>query len=92
MPKGSPKQLTPEQKEKQEAYEAWFKIVVKILRWKDGAATFGGSPSLEKVTKKEWQMYCETMIKKNITQGEKNTKEALSKTKETITYYNGFAN
>lgn len=90
MPKGSGKQLTPEQQERLEASEAWFKIVVKVLRWKDGATVYGDLKPIDKISKKEWKQYCETMLSKNISAGTKNTQEALNKTKEAIMYYNGF--
>jgi hypothetical protein len=89
MPRGA-NNLTPEQLEKMAENEAWFKIVVKVLRWKDGAIDFGDLAQLEKISKKEWKQYCETMLKKNVVYGKKKTQENLDALHKKITDYDGF--
>ncbi len=89
MPRGA-NSYTPEQLEKMKEYETWFKIVVKILRWKDGATELGDLSKIDKVSQKEWKTYCETILKKNIVFGKKKTQEKLDETWKKIQQYHCF--
>ncbi len=90
MPRGTNNQLTPEQIEKQQVSEAWFKIVVKIIRWRDGTISYGDLAPVDKVSPKEWKMYCDNIKKKNVSYSEKRIADELKETWERINSYDGF--
>lgn len=81
---------TPEQLEKIAAKESWFKLVVKIINWKDGNREKGSVMLGSKITSKEWSAYSKGMLGNNLINGEKKVMENLKKTKELIQSCGGF--
>lgn len=72
--------------EKSEAREAWFKTVVKILKWKEGK----GREDNEQIGEKEWNAYYKETLKINAATKEKTLKK-LKETEELIKKHGGFA-
>lgn len=75
--------------EVEKAKIAWQKLVVKILRWKDGSLTIKTAATGDKISKKEWKNYCSQVVKMNISAPEK-AKQRLDDTKRVIEKYGGF--
>lgn len=78
--------------EKFEEREVWRKIVVKILKWKDGILVVDTSDLVDKVTLTEWNTYCETTLNTNVVQGKEKTIKKLEETKKIIQQHGGFEN
>ena len=77
------KPSTKPNQEKFEERETWHKLVVKIIRCKEGQ---GGT-----ITSKEWKMYSEHVLETHVTEGKEVTAKKLKEIKEQITKNNGFA-
>jgi hypothetical protein len=77
--------------EKLEEREAWHKIVVKILSWKNGLAEGGSIQITDKITSQEWDTYYQSTIKINTVNGKDKAIAKLKEIKESITKHNGFA-
>lgn len=76
--------------EKQERNEAWYKIAVKIMRWKDGNSLSSEIGPVSRITSKEWNDYCEKIIAINVSNGKNATLEKLRELEEVIKHHNGF--
>lgn len=83
LPRTSYPQRALKTQEKHKAREAWHKLVVKILGWKDGVR-------LEKITLKEWKTYYQGLVKISTLNGRKKTVEKLEAIKEIIKKNGGF--
>jgi hypothetical protein len=81
---------TVEQLEKLAAKEAWFKLVVKIINWKDGNPEKGSVMLGTKITAKEWKFYTKGMLGNNLTYSPEKVMANLKKTKEMIQSFGGF--
>ena len=75
---------------KAEEREAWHQIVIKVLNWKDHLTGNNASNPKNKISKKEWQLYSEGLIKNNITHGKEKTLERLEETRVVIQKNGGF--
>lgn len=75
--------------EKSEAREAWFKTVVKILKWKE--AKGGKASNLELISDKEWTGYYKETLKINSGTSKDKTLKKLKETEELIKKNGGFA-
>ena len=73
--------------EKAEAREAWYKIVVKVLKWKEGTRAMGTEP----LTDKEWSNYCKETIKINAAGSKDKSLKRLKEIEELIKKHGGFA-
>jgi len=80
---------TLEQLEKIAAKENWFKLVVKIINWKDGNPEKGSIMLGTKITSKEWKAYSKGLIGNNLISPEKALAK-LKETKEKIQEFGGF--
>ncbi len=69
--------------QKSEEREAWHKLVVKIIRLKEGLIE-------DKLTPKEWKAYCEFMVKTNISYSKEKILHGLKETRELIKANFGF--
>lgn len=69
--------------EKFQEREAWHKLVVKVICWKDGHLA-------NKITPKEWETYCERTVKTNVSHGKDKVLHSLKETKDIITNHGGF--
>ncbi len=76
--------------EKSEEREAWHKLVVKIISWKDGLLSGGMVKSKDKITPKEWDTYYKRTIKTNSTYDKQRVLSTLKKTQELIKKHGGF--
>lgn len=65
--------------------EAWHKLVVKIIIWKDGVQKVS-----DKITPKEWSRYCQGILKANISVGKEKIKNSLKETQNIIRNNGGF--
>lgn len=76
--------------EKLEARESWHKLVVKIISWKDGISnkTFKLN---DKISPKEWEIYCERKMEINLIQGKDKVLKMLEDTKKIIKIHRGFS-
>jgi hypothetical protein len=81
---------TAEQQEKLEAKENWYKLVVKIIVWKEGNAENRNIKQVSKITAKEWKAYCQGMAKTNLTYGKEKVDARLKETWIIINRHNGF--
>ncbi len=78
--------IKQEQQEKLEAREFWHKLVVKIINWKDAET----DSLMNKITFKEWHMYCQRMTVIDVTKGRQNALDKLEETRKTIKSHGGF--
>lgn len=77
--------------DKQEKNEAWHKIAVKIMRWKDGNKNQNAEvEAVAKITPKEWKEYCDKIISINVSVGKSATQEKLKELEKIIKKHNGF--
>ncbi len=74
--------------EKAEAREIWYKTVVKVLKWKEGAKASGNT---EPLTDKEWSAYVKETIKINAAGSREKSLKRLKEIEETIKKHGGFA-
>lgn len=82
----------PAQQDKLDEREAWHKIVVKILSWKNGLTDSGVVDLKDKITPSEWDTYYQGLIKINIIHGKEKTIKKLEEIKKTISKHGGFKN
>jgi hypothetical protein len=90
MPVHSGGQKTAEQLEKIAAKEDWFKLVVKIINWKDGNPERGSIQLGAKITNKEWNDYTKGTLANNLTYGRDAVIDTLKNTKQIIKDFGGF--
>lgn len=76
--------------EKARQQEFWFKIVVKILSWKEGLSGSGVKISRDKISPKEWKLYSERILKNNVTYNKDRVLRDLKETQEKIAQFGGF--
>jgi hypothetical protein len=76
--------------EKARLQEDWFKIVVKILAWKEGLSGSGTKIHREKITTKEWKHYSDRIIKNNVSYNKDRVLKDLKETWDKISQYGGF--
>jgi hypothetical protein len=75
--------------EKLEQREAWYKLASRIMRWKNGF--FEGGPDMpDRITFKEWNLYCQQMVKINVTYSKEKVQDTLNETKRIIKEHGGF--
>lgn len=77
--------------EKAEKREAWHKIVVKILCWKDGVNSSNSISSTDKITPKEWTEYCTELLKINAQTSKDKIEQKIQETKKLISEHGGFS-
>lgn len=82
---------TAEQQEKLDAKENWYKLVVKIIVWKDAARKNDSSRLAEKITAKEWDAYSKGLLKTNVSYDKQRVLTQLKEVKEIIKSQGGFA-
>lgn len=75
------------QQERQEQQEAWYKLVVKILYWKEHPLS---NKVLSKISALEWGVYKEKITRINVFYGKRKTEDKLKETEERIKSNNGF--
>lgn len=75
--------------EKFEERESWHKLVVKVIIWKDKTRVDRNS-RVDKITSKEWKMYCKKTIKNNTVLGKQKVLAGLKQTRQLIKENNGF--
>jgi hypothetical protein len=75
---------------KQEEREEWYKIVVKILRWKDNYYEKIGFEFNNKISIAEWQQYCKHMVEICVTKGASHTVNELKELESLIKKHGGF--
>ncbi|MBI3485552.1 hypothetical protein HY025_01255 [Candidatus Daviesbacteria bacterium] len=76
-------------KDKPDEREIWYKIVVKIIRWKETLAK-NNQNALEKITPKEWKIYYKGTIKHNSLEDKKKALKLLKETQKVIAEVGGF--
>lgn len=76
--------------DKLEERESWYKLVVKVICWKDGAKQAEAGIQAAKITAKEWKEYSERVLKTNTTTGKQKTTENLEEIKKAIKQNGGF--
>jgi hypothetical protein len=69
--------------EKLEEREAWHKLVVKVLKCKDGDTS-------DMLSIHEWETYCKKISETNLTYGKDQVKANLQETWEIINNNHGF--
>lgn len=72
--------------------ENWYKLVVKILVWKDAKAGNEYIHNQDKITIKEWASYCDRIIETNVVKGKEKTVERLRQIEKIIKRNGGFKN
>lgn len=77
--------------EKAEEREAWFKMVIKVISWRDGPRENNSKVLAEKITPKEWTAYCKEIIKISTTPPREVTLRRLEEIQAQIKKHNGFA-
>lgn len=80
----------PAYQEKFEAREAWHKLVVKVINWKDELLDGRIERLTDKISPKEWNIYCQHMIRTNVTYGRQKVLESLKETRKIIQEHGGF--
>jgi flagellar biosynthesis chaperone FliJ len=75
---------------KQQERDDWFKIVVKILRWKDNYFQKIDNSLTSKISSEEWQIYSKQVIKMSVTKGTPKVKKELESLETIIKNNNGF--
>jgi hypothetical protein len=76
--------------EKVEERENWHKLVVRIIRWKDGNFENVNSGIPAKITPKEWQMYQKKSIQMNVTHSKDRVAATIKETWDNIKKNGGF--
>lgn len=70
--------------------EAWHKLVVKIISWKEGLLEGGSVKITDKVTSKEWNTYTKHLIKTNTSYTKQKVLSNLKETEDLIKQNGGF--
>ena len=78
--------------EKLDEREAWHKIVVKILSWKDGLTEGSAVKFKDKITSIEWNIYWQSSIRINVIHGKEKTEKKLEEIRRMIQKHGGFEN
>lgn len=78
--------------EKLEEREIWHKLVVKVIIWREGSSKDGKLREAEKITSKEWEIYCKRMISMSVTYGKEKAALILKETCQAIQKNGGFEN
>lgn len=78
----------PVNPKKQKQREAWHKVVVKVIKLKERRIVQDQS---EKLTEKEWRLYCSGTLKNNLTSSKQIIRQNLKQIEETIKDIGGFA-
>lgn len=71
--------------------EIWHKLVVKVIRWRDGLVASGSLSATDKITHKEWLTYSRKLVQTNLTNGKQKVLDTLKETKQKIIDNGGFA-
>ena len=90
MPAHSGNTKTPAQLAKIAEREEWFKLVVKIINWKDGNPERGSIDLGAKITTKEWNLYTKGCLANNLMNGREHAIQMLKTTKDIIKNFGGF--
>lgn len=77
-------------KEKEEKREAWFKLCVKVIFWKDKISNPEGIEEKAKISQSEWEKYRQNFLKINVIKGREKTLENLREIKGKILANGGF--
>jgi hypothetical protein len=72
------------------AREDWFKLVVKIINWKDGNPESGSTALGCKITSKEWNAYTKGCLANHLINGKESAINTLKLTKQKIQTFGGF--
>lgn len=70
--------------------ESWFKLVVKIINWKDGNPELGSIELGPKITSKEWDLYTKGCLTNHLIYGKDRVLDTLKSTRQTILQFGGF--
>ncbi len=70
--------------------EAWHKLVVKVIRWRDGLSEGGVLTTADKISAKEWGIYSRHTLKTNITYSRLRVLTNLREIREVIKQHGGF--
>ncbi len=70
--------------------ENWHKLVVKVISWKSGLLEGGSVKTANKITNKEWNLYCDRLVKTNTTYGKPKVLADLKEIKKLIKEHGGF--
>ncbi len=76
--------------EKAREREAWFKVVVKVLSWRDGPTSTGVKILRDKITDKEWKLYSRRKLQTNITFNREQLLQELREMEQKIKSFGGF--
>lgn len=82
--------IKPAHQEKSEEREAWLKLVVKVIRWKEGTSERGSVKLADKITSKEWKAYSKKILSTNITLGKDRIMDNLREIEKMIMSHGGF--
>lgn len=75
---------------KQLERETWQKLVVKVIRWKNGLFEGGVVQITDKISHREWNTYYRGILRINTTSAKQTVVETLKQTREFITKHGGF--
>lgn len=70
--------------EKFDEQQAWHKLVVKVIIWKEGSSETGLTETIEKITTSEWNKYSEKIIKISTTTSQDKVLADLKQTLKRI--------
>ncbi len=76
--------------EKQAERDSWYKIVVKINRWRDNILEASEFRPGDKISSIEWKTYCERLVSISNTYGETKTLAQIRETEKIIKDRGGF--
>ena len=66
--------------------EIRYQLVLKIINWKSPEVV----KFMEKVTRSEWENYCQNMVKVNVSWSAEKVQTTLEETKKLIKAHGGF--
>jgi hypothetical protein len=78
--------------EKQDEREAWHKLVVKIISWKNRLPESVAVLTNDLISKKEWDKYCKGTVKINANVDKKVMMKRLEEIRARIESFGGFSN
>ena len=76
--------------EKAQEREAWHKLAVKVIIWKDDITETGRSKLADKISLKEWGTYYERVVATNVSYGREKVLADLKETWQKIFGHGGF--
>ncbi len=76
--------------EKAQEREAWHKLAVKVIIWKDELAAAGATRLTDKISLKEWNTYYTRVVATNISYGREKVLADLKETWQKIFGHGGF--